>query len=163
MKLYSKILKPVTLTAAVFILLTACDPTDKYANEEKLKIQNYLSEHPEYSFVLKPSGLYYTDLVVGTGRQPVTHDTASVIYTGSYLNGTVFGTNVGGDTLVYPVNENLFLPGFEEGVMNMKEGGKALVLLNSDLGYGNSGYYFPAYTPVIFELMLIKVIPGPGK
>jgi FKBP-type peptidyl-prolyl cis-trans isomerase len=45
----------------------------------------------------------------------------------------------------------------------MKEGGKSLVLLNSNLGYGNSGYYFPAFTPVLFELRLLTVVPGPGK
>jgi FKBP-type peptidyl-prolyl cis-trans isomerase len=164
MRLYNKIIKSVTLTVPVFILLlTACDPTTKYENEEKALIQDYLTKHPEYPFELKPSGLYYFDLAVGTGRQPITHDTVSVLYTGSYLNGTVFGTNVGVDTLIYPANEDLYLPGFEEGVLNMKEGGKALILVNSDLGYGNTGYYFPAFTPVIFELRLLRVVPGPGK
>ncbi len=158
-----KFYKPTFLTVAVLMLLTACDPSAKYDREERALIQDYLSSHPEYSFELKPSGLYYYDIIVGTGRQPVTHDTATVLYTGSYLNGTVFGTNVGGDTLIYPVNENNYLPGFEEGVMYMREGGKALVLLNSDLGYGNSGLYFPAFTPVIFELRLLTVVPGPGK
>jgi FKBP-type peptidyl-prolyl cis-trans isomerase len=160
---YNNFIKLAALTISFFILLTACDPTEKYQKEERALIQNYIASHPEYSFELKPSGLYYLDRVVGTGRQPVTHDTAYVLYTGTYLSGTVFGTNVGGDTLIYPVNENLYLPGFEEGVMYMKEGGKSLVLLNSDLGYGNSGYYFPAFTPVLFELRLLTVVPGPGK
>ena len=152
----------IPLLFIFLIALVSCDPTAKFEREENLKIQNFLTEHPEYHFELKKSGLYYMDIVTGTGRQPVTHDTAYVIYTGYYLTGSAFGTNVGGDTLIYPVNENLFLPGFEEGVMYMKAGGTARILLNSELGYGNSGYYFPAYTPTIFELKLTKVIPGPG-
>jgi len=158
-----RIYKPFNVAIATLMLLTACDPTAKYEKEEKALIQDYLSGHPEYSFELKASGLYYMNIVVGTGRQPVTHDTASVLYTGSYLDGKVLGTNIGSDTLVYPVNENILLPGFEEAVMYMKEGGKSRVLMNSDLGYGNSGLYFPAYTPVVFEIQLLSVVPGPGK
>lgn len=160
---YHKIFRPVALAITAFIVLTACDPTAKYEKEERALIQDYLSSHPEYHFERKASGLYYFDLVVGTGRQPVTHDTASVFYTGTYLNGTVIGTNVGSDTLVYPVNEDNLLPGFEEGVMYMKEGGKCLILMNSDLAYGNSGIWFPAFTPVLFEISLLSVSPGPGK
>lgn len=163
MKHITILFKPAFLTIVVLVIITACDPTAKYEKEEKALIQDYLTSHPEYQFVLKPSGLYFYDIIVGTGRQPVTHDTASVLYTGSYLSGTVFGTNVGYDTLVYPVNEDNYLPGFEEGVMCMKEGGKAIILLNSNLAYGNTGYYFPSYTPVVFELRLLSVIPGPGK
>lgn len=158
-----KIFKSGALLIGFMILLASCDSTAKYEKEEIIKIQNYLAAHPEYNFVLKPSGLYYADVILGTGLQPVTHDTAFVIYTGYYLNGTPFGTNVGFDTLKYPVNENYFLPGFEEGVMYMKAGGTARILLNSDLGYGNSGYMFPAYTPTVFDLKLVRVIPGPGK
>jgi FKBP-type peptidyl-prolyl cis-trans isomerase FkpA len=163
MTCYFKIFRPVALAITAFIVLTACDPTSKYEKEERALIQDYLSSHPEYPFELKASGLYYLDLIVGTGRQPVTHDTASIFYTGTYLNGTVIGTNIGSEALVFPVNEDTLLEGFEEGVTYMKEGGKCLILMNSDLGYGNSGIWFPAFTPVLFEISLVSVVPGPGK
>lgn len=161
---YKKLFIPASLIIAVFVLLsTGCDPTDKYEKEERAQIQDYINAHPETPFELKASGLYYFNKVEGAGQQPVTHDTVAVIYTGSFLDGEIFGTNVDGDTLVYPANEDNLLPGFEEGVMYIKEGGTALILLSSNLGYGNSGIYFPAYTPTLFEIKLISVIPGPRK
>ena len=33
------------------------------------------------------------------------HDTAHVVYTGKFLNGNVFDSNVGGADLVFPVGE----------------------------------------------------------
>jgi len=44
------------------MLVSSCDLTKKYEKEEKEEIQNYLSQHPELSFVLKESGLYYLTL-----------------------------------------------------------------------------------------------------
>jgi FKBP-type peptidyl-prolyl cis-trans isomerase FkpA len=160
----NKIFRPVIASIILLtFIIVSCDPTSKYEKEELAQIQDYLTAHPDQDFELKASGLYYLDVIVGTGLQPVTHDTAYVIYTGKYLDGEAFGTNVDGDTLVYPVNEGALLPGFEEGVMNMREGGHSLLLVNSKLGYGNAGIYFPAFTPTLFEIELVQVVPGPGK
>jgi len=157
-----KKLKFPALFVLIMMVAVSCDLSKKYEKEEKQQIQQYLDNHPDLTFVLKPSGLYYLDVVVGTGPLAVTHDTAYVLYTGKYLDGTVFGTNIGVDTLIYPVNEGNLLPGFEEGVTYMHEGGKATLLIPSYLGYGNSGYNFPAYTPSLFDIELVKLIPGPG-
>jgi FKBP-type peptidyl-prolyl cis-trans isomerase len=46
----------------------------------------------------------------------------------------------------------------------MKEGGKATFLIPSKLAYGTQGNYsVPGYTPVIFDIQLVRVIPGPSK
>ena len=93
-------------TAVLLISLWSCDPSKKYEKEESANIQNYLSNNPNLSFVLKPSGLYYLEVLAGSGRMPVMHDTAYVKYTGKFLNGTSFDTNVGKtDTLIFPVDE----------------------------------------------------------
>ena len=48
--------------------------------------------------------------------------------------------------------------------MLMKEGGKATFLIPSKLAYGTHGNYsVPGYTPVIFDIQLVRVIPGPSK
>ena len=147
----------------VMIFVSSCDLTKKYEKKEKEEISNYLGQHPELSFVLKESGLYYLDVTVGTGEQLVTKDTAFVIYTGYFLDGTKFDTNVGGDLYGFPVGEGFVIPGFDEGVMYMREGGTAKFLIPSFLGYGNSGYYMSAYTPLLFEVKLDSIAPGPGK
>ena len=128
------------------------------ADQEKLEIQNYRNDNPTLSFQLKPSGLYYLDLIIGTGPVPVAHDTAYVQYTGKFLNGNVFDTNIGGADLVFPVVEGWLISGFDEGITYMREGGKAVFLMPSKLAYGSAGYYsIPGYTPLLFEVNLVKV------
>jgi FKBP-type peptidyl-prolyl cis-trans isomerase len=86
------------------------------------------------------------------------------VYTGKFLNGNVFDTNAGGADLVIIVGGGAYIPGLEEGITYMKEGGKATLLIPSKLAYGTSGLYnIPGYTPLLFDIQLVKVIPGPGK
>jgi len=158
--------KTILLLAAVttFILLNSCNPATKFEKEEAATIEDYLTNNSNLNFSIQPSGLYYLELEAGTGRQPITSDTASVIYTGSFLDGRVFDTNVGSDLLTRPVNEGLLILGFDEGITLMKEGGKALLLIPSNLAYGTQGYYgVPGYTPLLFDVELVSVKPGPGK
>jgi len=127
---------------------------------EDVLIHNYIISNPNLSFQLKPSGLYYSDLIVGSGPAPVAHHAAYVIYTGKFLNGVVFDTNVGDpDTLTFPVGEGWLIPGMDEGITYMREGGKALLLIPSKLAYGTAGLYpdIPGDIPLLFEVNLVKV------
>jgi FKBP-type peptidyl-prolyl cis-trans isomerase FkpA len=136
--------------------------TKKYEKEEEQLILDYLAKHSDQDWVNKSSGLYYLETLAGTGPAVEVHDTAFIFYTAKYLNGNTFDTNVGStDTLIAPVREGYLIEGFDEGVSYMSEGGKSLILVPSYLGYGQSGWYFPAYTPILFEAHLVKVIQGP--
>jgi FKBP-type peptidyl-prolyl cis-trans isomerase len=76
----------------------------------------------------------------------------------------VFDTNAGGADLIRPAGEGYLPLGLDEGIMLMKEGGKATFLIPSKLAYGTQGNYsVPGYTPVIFDIQLVRVIPGPSK
>jgi FKBP-type peptidyl-prolyl cis-trans isomerase len=153
----------LTLLAGLLIIfVTSCMSTKKFEKEEESLIQDYLAKNPDLDFELKPSGLYYLDILTGTGPAAETHDTAYIFYAAKYLNGNTFDTNVGTtDTLITPVNEGYLIAGFDEGISYMKEGGKSQLIVPSYLGYGQSGYRFPAYTPVLFEVDLVKVVQGP--
>ena len=159
-------LTSLLLLAAVLILsLVSCEPGKKYEKAEEAEIQDYLSNNPTLAFELKPSGLYYLPVQVGTGIKPVKSDTAWVKYTGKFLDGTVFDTNVGkSDTLMVPVDEGWLIPGFDEGITLMNKGGKAMLLIPSSLAYGPTGYYIISpYTPLLFDLELVRVKKGPAK
>ncbi len=161
-----KILKMSWLIAIVFIIsFNSCNPAKQYEKDEESAIQDYLASNNGLNFELKPSGLYYSETQVGTGIAPVAHDTAYVMYTAMFLNGTAFDTNVGTtDTLVFPVSENYMVKGFDEGITYMKAGGKALLLLPSSLAYGATGWYtIGGYTPLLFDVYLARVVKGPGK
>jgi FKBP-type peptidyl-prolyl cis-trans isomerase FkpA len=156
------------VAAILLISLGSCNPAKKYEKEESASIQDYLLRNSTLNFVLKPSGLYYLEVEAGAGPAPVTHDTAYIIYTAKFLNGTVFDTNIGTtktDTLIRPVNEGLLISGFDEGLTYMKEGGKATFLIPSILAYGSVGSYpyIQGYTPLLLDVELVKVKAGPGK
>lgn len=153
------------LTVVLIISITSCDPSKKYEKEEKVKIQEYLSNNPSLNFELKTSGLYYLEVEPGSGLGPVTLDSAFVRYTGKLLDGTIFDSNVTTGRPLYDfiVGENI--TGFDEGILLMKEGGKSIFLLPSELAYGASGSYpyIRGYTPLLFEVELVKVKAAPVK
>jgi FKBP-type peptidyl-prolyl cis-trans isomerase FkpA len=165
------LLKVVGLSSGLLMLInfTSCDPDKKWKEmeeDEKQAIQNYLTENDSIDFELKTSGLYYHDVRVGTGPQAETHDTAYVFYTMKYLTGTTIETNVGTvDTLIFPVNEGtLSVKGFDEAVTYMKVGGVAKLLVPSGLAFGAYGTRdIPSYTPLLFDIELIKLIKYPVK
>jgi FKBP-type peptidyl-prolyl cis-trans isomerase FkpA len=153
------------LSSVLILTVSSCDPGAKYEKQERAEIQDYFSNNPNQTFVLEPSGLYYYEVQVGTGIKPVKHDTAWVKYTGKFLDGTVFDTNVGkADSLKVPVDEGWLIPGFDEGITLVNKGGKAMLLLPSSLAYGPTGYYIIGpYTPLLFDIELVRVKKGPGK
>jgi FKBP-type peptidyl-prolyl cis-trans isomerase len=155
------------LAVVLIISSVSCDKENKKEKEEAELIQEYLNANNTLDFVKKPSGLYYLETLAGTGLIPAAHDTAYIIYTGKFLDGSAFSSNVGTtDTLIVPFYEDGFLiSGFQEGITYMVEGGKSQFLFSSDLGYGANGSYpyISGYTPLLFEVEIIKVVSGPGK
>ena len=156
----------LSLTGLLLVMLISCDPSKKYDQEESARIQEYINSNPTLDFVLKPSGLYYMDVQPGSGRLAVAHDTAYVMFSGTFLDGTIFTSNVGTtDTLIVPVGEGLLVSGLDEGISYMKQGGKAILLCPSKLAYGAAGYYpyIQGYTSLLFDVELVRLKAGPGK
>jgi len=149
-------------------LLSSCDPTGNTEDleaQEDLKIQSFLSANDTLDFERKASGLLYLDLSVGTGPLAEPNDTAYMFYAMQYLSGSIFDTNFETtDTLIFKVNGGTLIPGFEEGVTYMREGGKSIFLAPSCLAYGSTGtYYISPYTPFIFQTHLVRLVKSQGK
>lgn len=54
------------------------------------------------------------------------------------------------------------IPGFEEGLLLMKEGGKAQLIVPPDLGYGAAGGGpIPPEANLIFEIEILEIQAGP--
>jgi FKBP-type peptidyl-prolyl cis-trans isomerase FkpA/FKBP-type peptidyl-prolyl cis-trans isomerase FklB len=74
-----------------------------------------------------------------------------------FLDGTVLDSSVErGEPNDFVLNEGM-ISGFVEGMLLMKEGGKATFIVPSDLGYGDGGGRFSPFATLIFEVELIKV------
>ncbi len=74
--------------------------------------------------VTTPSGLKYTDLVVGSGAQPQAGQTAVVHYTGWLLDGKKFDSSKDrGQPFQFPLGRGRVIKGWDEGVATMRVGG----------------------------------------
>lgn len=154
----------LVFTAVVGLLTGSCKKEPNYSELEQENIESFIASNNDKLFIKKESGMYYYEAAAGTGETIRAHDTAKVIYTGRFLNGGVFDTNIGRDTLIFPAGENKMIPGFDEGIMYMKEGGTAIFLIPSSLAYGPSGNYsIPGYTPLLFDVKLARIVRKAGK
>jgi len=110
------------------------------------------------SAVKTKSGLVYCSKTEGTGIQPTIESTVEVHYHGTLIDGTVFDSSVQrGQTLSFPLRG--VIKGWQEGLAMMKEGGKATLVIPSDLAYGDAGSgeaILPGAT-LKFEVELFKV------
>lgn len=104
------------------------------------------------------SGLVYYSMTEGEGKQPTVTDSVEVHYHGTLTDGTVFDSSVDrGQTISFPLGG--VIKGWQEGLAMMKEGGKATLVIPSDLAYGDagSGDTIPPGATLKFEVELFKV------
>ena len=106
------------------------------------------------------SGLSYTDIVKGTGAAPTSGNNVTVHYTGWLENGTKFDSSVdSGRPFVFRIGAGEVIPGWDEGVMSMKVGGKRKLIIPPQLGYGaaGAGGVIPPNATLIFDVELLAV------
>jgi len=112
------------------------------------------------SAVTTPSGLSYVDIAAGTGPQPTPGKPVKVHYTGWLENGTRFDSSVDrGEPFAFTIGVGEVIPGWDEGVMTMKVGGKRRLTVPPHLGYGaaGAGAVIPPNATLIFEVELLDV------
>lgn len=108
------------------------------------------------------SGLQYVEIQAGTGPMPQPGDMVSVHYTGTLEDGTEFDSSIGRDPFRFTLGQGQVIPGWDEGIALMHEGGKATLIIPSELGYGAAGAGpIPPDATLIFEVELVDVQPTP--
>lgn len=131
------------------------------AKEEKAKGAEFMAKNATVEGVVTTeSGLQIQTITEGKGKQPKAGDKVMVNYVGKLIDGTVFDEN---DSIEF--NTNGVVMGFKEGLLSMKEGGKAIITMPSDLGYGDrgAGADIPGGATLQFEVELLKVTPSNPK
>ncbi len=89
-----------------------------------------------------PTELGGSDLVTGKGARVGKTDEVSVRYTGySWSTGEKFDAswNSGSEPITFPLGVQGVIPGWDEGVPGMRVGGRRLLIIPPELGYGEAG------------------------
>lgn len=100
------------------------------------------------------------DLAEGDGAEAKQGDTVTVHYTGWLTDGTKFDSSMdSGQPFQFTIGEGRVIPGWEEGVPGMKEGGKRKLVIPAAMAYGEPGYppVIPPNATLVFEVELIAV------
>jgi FKBP-type peptidyl-prolyl cis-trans isomerase FkpA len=104
------------------------------------------------------NGLYYKDLVVGTGARADSGKTVSVHYTGYLADGTMFETSTKGEPYTFPLGRGGVVQGWDQGIPGMMVGGKRQLVIPSSLGYGDMGQGpIPGGAIMVFTVELMGV------
>lgn len=128
------------------------------AEPQKVKGAAYVVQAAaEEGAVQTESGLVYKKLAAGTGVSPTVSDSVQVHYHGTLIDGTVFDSSVQrGEPVTFPLN--LVVPGWQEGLQMMKVGGKARLVLPSDIAYGDQPQGpIPPGSTLVFEVELLAI------
>ena len=160
----------VTLLIAPMLLLAACS-TDGGVNPMTSSAQSSSASIPEIGgsngskpTISAPSGdapknLEKKDIFVGTGKEAVATSILEVHYTlmAWSIGNLVESSWDSGQTATFPLSG--VIAGWQQGIPGMKEGGRRLLVIPPDLGYGASGAgaaIGPNET-LIFVVDLVKV------
>jgi len=145
---------PLLLSLAAFTLAPML-----HAQSALEKGQAFLKENAKKEGVkTTPSGLQYKITKEGTGRSPKATDTVVVHYRGTTIDGKEFDSSYKRNAPAeFPLNG--VIKGWTEGLLYLKEGGKATLYIPSDLAYGKRGAgadIGPDET-LIFDVELVKI------
>ena len=138
---------------------------EDFGEYEKVILRQFIEEE-KLPVELMASGIYFINLVPGTGKKVEQGDTITINYEGRFLNGKFFDSTIKRNQpfqFVYGTEWQV-VKGLEEAIGMMKEGEKSLVILPSDLAFGSEGSstgIIPAFTSLIFEVEILEVISPP--
>lgn len=106
-------------------------------------------------------GLVIDDSVVGHGteaRGP--GQFVTVHYSGWLEDGTEFDSSRRRDEpFGFPLGVGMVIPGWDQGVVGMRVGGKRRLIIPPDLGYGarGAGGVIPPNATLVFEIELLEI------
>jgi FKBP-type peptidyl-prolyl cis-trans isomerase len=100
------------------------------------------------------------DITVGTGATAQNGDTLNVLYTGTLDNGTVFDASSlhGNQPFSFTLGAQQVIEGWDLGLVGMKVGGKRMLTIPPELGYGASGQGpIPPNATLHFTIQLLSI------
>jgi peptidylprolyl isomerase len=120
-----------------------------------------------------PTELQTTDLVVGDGPEALAGSTVQVHYAGrAYSTGEEFDSSYEPrqpgqppEPITFTIGQGGVIPGWDQGIAGMREGGRRQLIIPPDLAYGPEGDP-PDIGPndtLVFVIDLLKVDEAPAE
>jgi len=105
------------------------------------------------------SGLQVKDITIGSGAEAKSGDMVSVNYVGTLTDGTKFDSSYDrGEPIEFALGAGQVIPGWEEGILGMKVGGKRELTIPPALAYGAAGTGpIPPNATLLFQVELVNV------
>ena len=145
MKSYS-----VLVLFCVLSILSGCKKTE---NQET--VESYLQKQGITDAVKDSRGFYYKIVTEGAGVNPTPTSKVTIFYKGMLTNGSVFD-QTGSSPATFGLNQLIL--GWQYGLPLIKPGGKIILYLPPELGYGDrSAGSIPTNSVLIFEIDLVSV------
>ncbi|MGI6717616.1 MAG: FKBP-type peptidyl-prolyl cis-trans isomerase [Bacteroidales bacterium] len=152
------------LVFTIFVLVSATSCIKSQYEKDIEIIENYIKDYKldQYNIIEDESGIYYVELKKGSGTGTI--ETDSIVY--SYSLRLANNVEVSFAREDNPEGSNIsdLVYGIRLGILKMKEGGEAVFLIPSHLGYGPYSFYnpntgtIPPNSVLIFYINLHKVI-----
>jgi len=142
-----------TLVFASFFLFN-CTSDEKRLEMQMDAILEWIDESG-LEFTASGSGLYYHVEQAGNpNRIPDSTNEVSFKHVGYLLDSSIFSNGwYASNYIPLPA----LVEGFQEGLKIIGEGGRAVIVFPSNLGYGdNERAAIPAYSPLIFRVELVS-------
>jgi len=113
------------------------------SGESGVKVEGKAGEKPELdtSGVKEATELISEDIKEGDGAEAKAGDTVQVQYSGVlYSDGTPFDNSFDrGEPFEFQLGAGMVIPGWDQGIVGMQKGGRRLLVIPPDLGYGPQG------------------------
>jgi len=144
----------LALFLSIFLFISCSKNDTNFEPQTESDILEYIEDN-NLSGTKSNSGLYYVINSEGTGTRPTSNSSVTVAYKGYFLNGSVFDQS-NSDGISFGLNQ--VISGWTEGIQLFKEGGEGILIVPSNLGYGDNGRQgIPGGAVLVFDIKLISV------
>jgi peptidylprolyl isomerase len=130
----------------------------------KVKVTGALGAKPKVTITpinaTPPATLVKKDIAKGHGKKAKAGDTVTVQYYGAlYSNGSEFDASWDrNQPFSFPLGAGQVIPGWDKGVAGMRVGGRRVLTIPPDLGYGPQGSGpIPPNATLVFVVDMLKI------
>ncbi|MCX6248979.1 MAG: FKBP-type peptidyl-prolyl cis-trans isomerase [Bacteroidetes bacterium] len=140
--------------ATFFIHMVSVSSPEAMQKKEKETLAKFIADN-KITVTPKASGLYYIPETEGKGVK--IDSGCQVVY--NVKISTIEGKQVfAQDSMKFVFGKRPDMRGFVEGIQLMTKGGKARLILPSELAFGERGYReIPPYTSIIYDIKVLDV------